>query len=252
MTCSSPSSQSTTAPNVDQFNRLAETWWNASGVMWPLHKLNHLRVPFVTEAVKQHFGRTNKQQETEAQSLEGVTVLDIGCGAGLLSEAMAAQGARVTGVDPAARSIAIARQHAAASDLCIEYIEGSIEQVQGRSFDVVLNMEVVEHVDDLEYFMTLCNAAVAPGGLEIVATLNRNLKSFLFAIVGAEYVLGWLPKGTHDWRKFVTPKELRALLSQNGMKAFKSAGVSVNPVTRVYRVTDDVSVNYMILAARHA
>ncbi len=113
-------------------------------------------------------------------------------------------------------------------------------------------MEVVEHVDDLEYFMTLCNAAVAPGGLEIVATLNRNLKSFLFAIVGAEYVLGWLPKGTHDWRKFVTPKELRALLSQNGMNAFKSAGVSVNPVTRVYRVTDDVSVNYMILAARHA
>ena len=191
------------------------------------------------------------RENSESQSLKGVTILDIGCGAGLLSEAMAAQGATVTGVDPAGRSIAIARQHAAAAHLDIEYIEGSIEQVGARTFDVVLNMEVIEHVEDLEGFMRLCSQAVAPGGLEIVATLNRNLKSFLFAIIGAEYVLRWLPRGTHDWRKFVTPSELSVLLRKSNLEPLNSAGVSVNPLTRAYRVVEDLSVNYMIVAARH-
>ncbi len=246
-----PSNERTTSSDVDQFNRLAEIWWDSAGVMWPLHKLNQLRVPFVARAIKRHFGRMAERQNSELQSLKGVTILDIGCGAGLLSEAMAAEGATVTGVDPAARSISIARQHAAANHLDIEYIEGSIEQVGSRTFDVVLNMEVVEHVEDLEGFMRLCSEAVAPGGLEIVATLNRNLKSFLFAIIGAEYVLRWLPRGTHDWRKFVTPTELNVLLRRSDLEPLKSAGVSVNPLTRTYQVVEDLSVNYMIVAARH-
>lgn len=246
-----PRNERTTSSDVDQFNRLAEIWWDSAGVMWPLHKLNQLRVPFVARAIKRHFGRMAERQNSELQSLKGVTILDIGCGAGLLSEAMAAEGATVTGVDPAARSIAIARQHAAANHLDIEYIEGSIEQVGSRTFDVVLNMEVVEHVEDLEGFMRLCSEAVAPGGLEIVATLNRNLKSFLFAIIGAEYVLRWLPRGTHDWRKFVTPTELNVLLRRSDLEPLKSAGVSVNPLTRTYQVVEDLSVNYMIVAARH-
>lgn len=251
MTATLPKTESMSAFEVDRFNRLAETWWDSAGVMWPLHKLNLLRVPFVAHAIKEHFGGMADRENSESQGLKGLTVLDIGCGAGLLSEAMAAQGATVTGVDPAGRSIAIARQHAAASHLDIEYIEGSIEQVGARTFDVVLNMEVIEHVEDLEGFMRLCSQAVAPGGLEIVATLNRNLKSFLFAIIGAEYVLRWLPRGTHDWRKFVTPTELSVLLRKSNLEPLNSAGVAVNPLTRAYRVVEDLSVNYMIVAARH-
>ena len=252
MTASHTSTRLQPASDIDQFNRLAETWWDPKGIMWPLHKLNELRVPFVVDAIIQHCERVNPPHQSPAQTLKGLTILDIGCGAGLLSEAMAKQGATVTAVDPAPRSIDIARQHAAANQLSIEYIEGGIEQVAGRTFDVVLNMEVVEHVMDLTSFMARCNAAVAPGGLEIVATLNRNLKSFFFAIIGAEYVMRWLPKGTHHWRQFVTPAELTALLQQDGLTPIRNAGVSVNPLTRVYRVTNDISVNYMILAARHA
>jgi 2-polyprenyl-6-hydroxyphenyl methylase/3-demethylubiquinone-9 3-methyltransferase len=165
---------------------------------------------------------------------------------------MAELGATVTGVDPAARNILIARQHAQQSKLDIEYLEGSIEVVAGRCFDVVLNMEVVEHVEDLKAFMSACNRAVAPGGLEIVATLNRNIRSFVFAILGAEYILGWLPKGTHQWRKFVTPTELKRLLAADALQTFDQAGVSVNPFTRAYRVSKDTRVNYMLLATRHA
>jgi 2-polyprenyl-6-hydroxyphenyl methylase/3-demethylubiquinone-9 3-methyltransferase len=228
---------------IDQFNGLADVWWDAGGPMWPLHKLNNLRAPFVQQAIQTHFG---------ADSLKGITILDIGCGAGLLAEAMATLGATVTGVDPAVRNILIARQHAQQSKLNIEYLEGSIEVIEGRCFDVVLNMEVVEHVEDLIAFMAACNRAVAPGGLEIVATLNRNIRSFIFAIVGAEYILGWLPKGTHQWRKFVTPTELTRLLAADKLKTFDQAGVSVNPFTRAYRVSKDTRVNYMLLAARHA
>ncbi len=165
---------------------------------------------------------------------------------------MAELGATVTGVDPATRNILIARQHAQQSNLNIEYLEGSIEVVANRCFDVVLNMEVVEHVEDLKAFMSACNQAVAPGGLEIVATLNRNIRSFVFAILGAEYILRWLPKGTHQWRKFVTPTELKRLLAADALQTFDQAGVSVNPFTRAYRVCKDTRVNYMLLATRHA
>ncbi len=200
------------ATEIARFNTLASTWWDPTGPMWPLHRLNALRAPFVREAIAVHF-----QRPVADGSLAGLTVLDIGCGAGLLSEAMARAGAVVTGVDPAERNIEIARTHAAASGLDIEYLNGSVEQIAGRSFDVVLNMEVVEHVEDLPGFMQACGERVAQEGMQVVATLNRNPKSWLFAIVGAEYVLRWLPRGTHQWRKFVKPDELEDLLGRAGI-----------------------------------
>ena len=232
---------------IARFNKLAGTWWDPSGPMWPLHRLNALRAPFVHETIANHFDRP----VTEA-SLAGLTVLDIGCGAGLLSEAMARAGATVTGVDPAERNIEIARAHATTSGLTIEYINGSVEQIAERSFDVVLNMEVVEHGEDLPLFMQACGNRVAEGGMQVVATLNRNPKSWLFAIVGAEYVLRWLPRGTHQWGKFVKPEELETLLARSGLSVVRRAGVAVNPLTRQYSITDDTSVNYMLAATRNA
>lgn len=231
---------------VARFDKLATTWWDPAGPMWPLHRLNALRSPFVHEAVASHFRRP-----VEAGSLKGLTVLDIGCGAGLLSEAIARAGASVTGVDPAPRNIQIARAHAAGAGLDIEYLQGSVEQIAGRQFDVVLNMEVVEHVEDLDAFMRACGRRIAPGGMQVVATINRNPKSWLFAIVGAEYLLRWLPRGTHQWSKFVKPRDLEWLLKHTGLSVVRRAGVGINPLTRAYRVTDDTSVNYMLVAARH-
>jgi 2-polyprenyl-6-hydroxyphenyl methylase/3-demethylubiquinone-9 3-methyltransferase len=240
-------SASVDTSEVDRYNRLAQTWWDPSGPMWPLHRLNALRVPYVTEAVARHFGRTGAERP-----LQGLTVLDIGCGAGLLSEAMARAGATVTGVDPAERNIAIASAHAAEHGLSIEYIHGTIGSVDGRQFDVVLNMEVVEHVENLPGFLYACCQRVAWDGMQILATLNRNPKSWLFAIVGAEYVLRWLPRGTHLWRKFVTPRELTGMLESSKLEIAATAGVSINPLTRAYSITSDTSVNYMVVATKPA
>lgn len=228
---------------IERFNALATTWWDPDGPMWPLHKLNALRAPFVIESVLKHV-----TSDADRTSLNGIRILDIGCGAGLLSEAMARAGATVTGVDPAERNIAIAQWHAQQQGLSIEYVCAGIESMRGRRFDVVLNMEVVEHVNDLPAFMRACNLCVDDGGLQIVATLNRTLKAFVFAIVGAEYVLRWLPRGTHHWRKFVKPSEMSALLSDGNLKVIDQAGVAVQPLTRVYRITSDTSVNYMLIA----
>ena len=229
---------------IARFNTLAEVWWDAEGPMWPLHKLNAIRVPYIKRAMKQHFA---KRLEPNFSSM---TVLDIGCGAGLLSEAMAKLGAQVTGVDPAEKNIAIARAHARAANLSIEYLHGDISVVQQRQFDVVLNMEVVEHVDDLPAFMQACGAAVKPGGMQVVATLNRSLKSWLFAIIGAEYILRWLPRGTHDWRRFVKPREMYQLLAASQCKMQPAVGVSVNPFTKAYSLSASTAVNFMAVASK--
>ena len=213
--------------------------------MWPLHRLNSLRVPYVKEAVARHFMR-----RASDLPLSGLSVLDIGCGAGLLSEAMARAGASVTGVDPAEKNIAIASAHAVSQGLDIEYIHGTIGNVDGRCFDIVLNMEVVEHVENLPAFMYACCQRVSRGGLQVVATLNRNPKSWLFAIIGAEYVLRWLPRGTHQWRKFVKPREMVAMLGESEMQVTATAGVGINPLTRAYRITSDTSVNYMLVSSK--
>ena len=231
---------------IARFDQLATTWWDPEGPMWPLHRLNELRAPFILDAIAQHL----TGPRVAARRLAGLTVLDIGCGAGLLSEAMAEHGAQVTGVDPSERNISIARRHAAGRGLDIGYRVGTAESLGERTFDVVLNMEVVEHVEHLADFMAHCCALTRPGGLQFVATINRTWLSFLVAIVGAEHLLRWLPRGTHRWKKFVTPAEAAGLLHAGGLELLAKRGVSVNPLTRDFRLIDSDRVNYMVAAQR--
>ncbi len=236
----------TNRDEIGKFNELAATWWDPAGPMWPLHKLNATRAPFILDVLTEQGLATGSAPEP----LGGLRVLDIGCGAGLLSESMAALGARVTGVDPAERNISIARSHAAKAGVDIEYLVGSVDILGDDTFDVVLNMEVVEHVDNLDHFMARCNALTRPGGIQFLATINRNPLSWLVAIVGAEYVLRWLPRGTHQWHKFVKPMEAESMLRRGALDPLVRRGVSVNPITRVYKVTRFTGVNYMLAARK--
>ena len=230
---------------LQRYNRLAELWWQADGPMWPLHRLNDLRVPFVQAQIASRLG-----DRGGLRPMSGLKVLDIGCGAGLLAEAMARSGAQVVAVDPAARNIEIAKAHASAAGLDVDYRVGSLEAVGDESFDVVLNMEVVEHVERLDEFMANACQRTLPGGLHFVATINRTVVGFLAAIVGAEYVLRWLPKGTHQWRKFVKPGELDAIFARNGLSVVEKSGVGINPFNRAYRLTPYLGINYMLVAQR--
>ena len=241
------SSNTASREEIVRFNALADTWWDPTGPMWPLHRLNAVRLPFILEILEQQSLATGTAQ----RPIDGLHVLDIGCGAGLLAESMAALGAVVTGVDPAERNIAVARDHARSSGLPITYLHGSVDTLQLDKFDVVLNMEVVEHVENIEGFMARCCELTHDGGLQFLATINRNLLSWLVAIVGAEYILRWLPRGTHQWRKFVKPGEATSLLSAGNMDVIADRGVAVNPLTRAYSVTDFLGVNYMMAARKH-
>ncbi len=241
------------APSVDPeevayYSRLAHTWWDATGPFWPLHRLNGVRVSWLRRHFLHHFG----SDALGPLPLAGVAMLDIGCGGGILSESMARLGAAVTGIDVVEKNIRVATLHAAEQGLTIDYRVESAEGLaeEGVQFDVVLNMEVVEHVADLPGFMDACCALVRPGGLMAVATLNRTFVSWLFAIVGAEYVLRWLPRGTHRWRRFVTPAETEQLLIAGGLAPIDSSGVRVNPFTRQLHLTGYQGVNYMVLAEK--
>ena len=227
---------------IERYNALAETWWDESGVMWPLHKLNACRVPFISHHIQ-------AQGLALAENLSGLRILDIGCGAGLLSESMANLGAEVVGVDPAEKNIAIARAHARQSGLNIDYRVGTLETVEGEDpFDVVLNMEVVEHVEHLSQFLSGCCRVTRDGGLQFVATINRTLKSLIIAKFGAEYVVRWLPKGTHDWRKFVRPQELAGFLEQNSFNLLNTTGIKVNPLNKRFSLSQSTAINYMMVA----
>ncbi|MBN9442176.1 bifunctional 2-polyprenyl-6-hydroxyphenol methylase/3-demethylubiquinol 3-O-methyltransferase UbiG [Bosea sp. (in: a-proteobacteria)] len=233
---------------VARFDAIARDWWDQKGPMAVLHKFNPVRLAFVRDEACARFGRDPKQMRT----LEGLSLVDIGCGGGVLSEPLARLGAEVTGLDPAPTNIAVARVHAERSGLSIDYREETIEAVvaSGRRFDIVLAMEVVEHVADVEVFVAACCAAVKPDGLLVMATLNRTLKSYALAIVGAEYVLRWLPKGTHDWEKFVTPAELGGAIEGNGFAVGTQTGVVFNPLTGRWSASRDMDVNYMLAACR--
>jgi 2-polyprenyl-6-hydroxyphenyl methylase/3-demethylubiquinone-9 3-methyltransferase len=213
-----------------------------------LHKFNPVRLAFVRDEACAHFGRDPKK----LRALNGLSLVDIGCGGGVLSEPLSRLGAEVTGLDPAPTNIAVARAHAEKSGLSIDYRGETIEAVveSGKRFDIVLAMEVVEHVADVEAFVAACCAAVKPGGLLVMATLNRTLKSYALAIVGAEYVLRWLPKGTHDWEKFVTPAELGGIIEGNGFTLGMQTGVVFNPLTGRWSASRDMDVNYMLAASR--
>jgi 2-polyprenyl-6-hydroxyphenyl methylase/3-demethylubiquinone-9 3-methyltransferase len=233
---------------VARFDALARDWWDPKGPMAVLHRFNPVRLAFVRDEACAHFGRDPKRM----RALEGLSLVDIGCGGGVLSEPLARLGAAVTGLDPAPANIAVARAHAEKSGLAIDYREETIEAVveSGRRFDIVLAMEVVEHVADVEAFVAACCAAAKPDGLLVMATLNRTLKSYALAIVGAEYLLRWLPKGTHDWEKFVTPAELCAAIEGNGFTVGTQTGVVFNPLTGRWSTARDMDVNYMLAASR--
>jgi 2-polyprenyl-6-hydroxyphenyl methylase/3-demethylubiquinone-9 3-methyltransferase len=241
------------APSVDEaevarFSALAATWWDPRGKMAPLHKFNPVRLAYVRDAACRQFGRDPKRLD----GLAGLRLLDIGCGGGLLSEPLARLGAAVVGADPAQANIEVAKLHAAESALTIDYRATTAEALSeaGERFDIVLAMEVVEHVADLDLFVSRCAEMVKPGGLMIAATLNRTLKSFALAIVGAEYVLRWLPRGTHQWDKFVTPGELETAIEAGGLGVIAQTGVIYNLLADRWQLSGDMDVNYMLVAER--
>jgi len=235
---------------VARFAAMAAEWWDPRGRMGMLHKLNPTRLAYLRDTACRHFDRDPKARKY----LEGLRVLDIGCGAGILSEPMCRLGAAVVGADPAEANISAARVHAQTGGLTIDYRATAAEALAeaGETFDIVLAMEVVEHVADLAAFVRCCAGMVAPGGLMITATLNRTLKSFALAIVGAEYVLRWLPRGTHRWDKFVTPNELEAVLERGGLRVIDERGVVYNILLDGWQLSDDMDVNYMVAAERPA
>ncbi len=236
------------ADEVARFERLAATWWDPRGKMGVLHKFNPVRLGFIKEAACRRFGRDGKRLD----SLSGLRILDIGCGGGILSEPLARMGAAVVGADPAAANIEAARRHAADGGLAIDYRVTTAEALAdaGERFDVVLAMEVVEHVADVALFVKRCAEMVKPGGMMVAATLNRTIKSFALAIVGAEYILRWLPVGTHSWDKFVTPNELEIAMEQGGLRVIHDQGVIYNPLRDEWQLSSDTDVNYMLTAER--
>jgi 2-polyprenyl-6-hydroxyphenyl methylase/3-demethylubiquinone-9 3-methyltransferase len=238
------------AAEVEKFARMAEEWWDPRGKFRPIHKFNPVRLAYIREHALAHFGRDGRSR----RPFEGLRVLDIGCGGGLLSEPLARLGATVTGIDVADRNIAVARLHAEQSGLAIDYRETTAEALaaSGESFDVVLNMEVIEHVDNVPLYMQSCARLVAPGGLIFTATLNRTLRARALAVFAAENVLRWLPRGTHDFEKFLTPSEVHALLTRNGLKVANETGVVYHPLADDWRLSSDMGINYMVLAEKPA
>ncbi len=234
---------------VAKFEAMAAEWWDPAGKFKPLHMLNPCRLGYITDQIAAEFERDLNAR----RPFDGLRILDIGCGGGLLCEPMARLGAEVVGADAAPRNIPVAQLHAEQSGLAIDYRHTTAEDMAraGEQFDVVLNMEVVEHVASPIDYLTACHDLLKPGGLHICSTLNRNAKSYLMAIIGAEQVMRWLPKGTHDWNKFITPDELYDLLHRAGLSPVDRKGMVFNPVSWNWRLSDrDLSVNYVTASKR--
>lgn len=235
--------------DVARFSRIAAEWWSPTGKFKPLHKFNPVRLGYIKSRLSAHFNR----DPNDTKAFKGLRVLDIGCGGGLLSEPMARLGADVLGADASATNIEVAKLHAASVGLTIDYRANTAEALAdaGETFDIVLAMEIVEHVADVDLFIASCARMVKPGGVLLMATINRTPKAYALAIVGAEYVLRWLPRGTHQWSKFVTPTEMTTAMTANGLSIADKTGVSYNPLTDQWSLSPkDLDVNYMVLAAR--
>ena len=227
---------------IEKFSKMAVEWWDPSGKFKPLHKFNPIRIKYIKENIINSF-----KLKTKKKPLDKINILDIGCGGGLLSEPMTRLRANVTGIDASSKNINIAKLHAKKSKLKINYMCSSPEKLKiKKKFDVILNMEIVEHVEDINFFMNSCSKLLKKSGLMFVATLNKTLKSYMFAIIGAEYVLRWLPIGTHDWEKFVKPEDLKKILSKNNLKLEKLDGMNFNIIKDEWNVSSDTSINYIV------
>jgi 2-polyprenyl-6-hydroxyphenyl methylase/3-demethylubiquinone-9 3-methyltransferase len=246
-----PATTTVDPSEIAKFEAMAAEWWDPNGKFKPLHMLNPCRLDYITSQIAAEFDRDLAQR----QPFDGLRILDIGCGGGLLCEPMARLEATVVGVDAAGGNIPVAQAHARQSGLDIDYRHTTAEALAdaGEQFDVVLNMEVVEHVADPLAFLTSCQRLLKPGGIHLCSTINRNAKSFAAAIVGAEYIMRWLPRGTHDWAKFITPDELYEMLRKAGLDPVDRKGFQFNPVTWHWRISDrDLSVNYVTAALKSA
>ena len=241
-------SRSVDQSEVDKFSALAAEWWDTAGKFAPLHKFNPVRLRFIRDICASHFVR----DPSVVRPFAGLALLDIGCGGGLLSEPLARTGFSVAGIDPSPECIAAARAHADEGRVDLAYRSATAEVLadEAQSFDVVLSMETVEHVADVRAFVRTCASLVRPGGLMVTATLNRTLKSLALAKIGAEYVLRWLPPGTHDWNRFMDPRTLSRLLEESGLNPMKTQGVAFDPLSWEWKLSDDVDVNYIIVASR--
>jgi 2-polyprenyl-6-hydroxyphenyl methylase/3-demethylubiquinone-9 3-methyltransferase len=226
---------------IDKFSKMANEWWDPEGKFKPLHKFNPIRIKYIKENIINNFKLKNK-----FRPLSGINILDIGCGGGLLSEPMSRMGANVTGIDASGKNIQIAKLHAKKNKLKINYLCSSPEKLKiTKKFDVILNMEIVEHVDDIDFFLKSCSKLLKKNGLMFVATINKTLKSYIFAIVGAEYVLRWLPIGTHEWEKFVKPEDLKKILMKYDLSLNKLEGMNFNIIKDEWSISRDLSVNYI-------
>ena len=226
---------------IDKFSKMADEWWDPEGKFKPLHKFNPTRIKYLKENIVYNFKLKNK-----SKPLSGIKILDIGCGGGLLSEPMSRMGANVTGIDASDKNIKIAKLHSKKNKLKINYLCSSPEKLKiEKKFDVILNMEIVEHVEDIDFFLKSCSKLLKKNGLMFVATINKTLKSYVFAIVGAEYVLRWLPIGTHEWEKFVKPEDLKKILMKYDLSLNKLEGMNFNIFKDEWSISKDLSVNYI-------
>tara|TARA_B100001115_G_scaffold109882_1_gene81258 strand:+ start:95 stop:823 length:729 start_codon:yes stop_codon:yes gene_type:complete len=232
---------------IEKFSRIAEEWWNPEGKFKPLHKFNPIRISYIKENIIKSFNLENKQMP-----LENVKILDIGCGGGLLSEPMCKLGAEVVGIDASDKNIKVAKLHAEKNSLNINYKCASPENLDSKmKFDVILNMEIIEHVNDVDFFLKSCSKLLNKNGIMFVATLNKTLKSYIFAIVGAEYILRWLPIGTHEWEKFVKPDDLVNILKKYNLKLDSLDGMKFNLLKEKWSISSDKSVNYIGKFIKH-
>ncbi len=226
---------------IEKFSKMAEEWWDPNGKFKPLHKFNPIRIRYIKDNIINHFNLNDK-----SKPLNKINILDIGCGGGLLSEPMSRLGANVVGIDASEKNIKIAKMHAKKNNLKIEYKNTSPENLKtNKKFDVILNMEIVEHVEDINFFIKSCSKLLKKNGIMFVATLNKTLKSYIFGIIGAEYIMRWLPIGTHDWEKFVNPDDLIAISKKNNLTVQKLDGMKYNLIKDQWTLSNDKSVNYI-------
>ena len=233
---------------IQKFSKLSDEWWDVDGKFKPLHMFNPIRIEYITENIKKHY----KIKKDSANFLKGLNILDIGCGGGLISEPMARLGANVTGIDASEKNVKVAKLHSEKNGLKINYINTSPEKLNELAkFDIILNLEIIEHVNDVSLYIKSCNKLLKKNGLLFTATLNRSFMSYIKAIIGAEYILRWLPIGTHDWNKFIKPEELEKLLNQEKFSTVDIKGLNFNPFLNKWKKSNNLSVNYIISSVKN-